>query len=215
MTSVRLYVQMQMSMTGVSKCASARGRTEMVSVLVKAPDPRKGSILARAGHRMQIWAAGTHRRSFAGLNLGGREIEELRNLLERRIGHCYADRFDILHRTFAELTRWGGHGDQHNSRALPDVNSGDKHWRVVGHLFLGPVGCGARQRAAIPQSSIVAVPIQAKARPYGGYFAFYTKFFFGGKMVELELQALAVLVTLIDQPQFCLCARKNRCRKFS
>ena len=73
---------------------------------------------------------------FVGLHFSQRLGEQISHFLERRIGHRDPDRLDIFNRATAQLSRRACHGDQHNSRALADVDSGDEHWSVVGHLIL-------------------------------------------------------------------------------
>jgi hypothetical protein len=95
------------------------------------------SVLQWAGHRMQGRSACADFLSrFIGLNFSQGLREQISHFLERRIGHGDPDRFDIFNGSSAELARRACQGDQNNSWTLADMDTGDKHGGVVGHLIL-------------------------------------------------------------------------------
>jgi hypothetical protein len=101
-------------------------------------------ILQRTAHRVQGRPAGTDFLSrFVGLNFSQSLREQISHFLERRIGHGDPDRFDIFDGSSAELARRACQGDQNNSWTLADMDTGDKHGSVVGHLNLDFGGANA------------------------------------------------------------------------
>src|SRR5688572_16745516 len=71
---------------------------------------------------------------FLGLDLRDCLTEKLSHFLEGRKRHGDSHRFDVLHRAASEFSRGTCHRDQNNTWAFADVDSGDEHWGVVGHL---------------------------------------------------------------------------------
>src|SRR5882672_2890988 len=128
---------MQMSTASAStRAPEHEPRDEMLSVMVKAPSPQTNSILARAGHGMQVGTVRAQGRPFSSLDLGGRKIEQFSDFFERGVRHRYTNRFNVFHGSLAELSRRSSHRDQNDPGALPDVNSCYQHRRIVRHITL-------------------------------------------------------------------------------